>query len=308
MRMLEGTTRDPRDIVGTVPPTLVEITVEKVAINAVMAGCQPEYLPVVIAALEAVCTDEFNMHGLLATTMRNGPVFIVNGPIRTQIGMNSGGNVLGQGNRANSTIGRAVQLIVRNVGGGTPGGIDRATHGSPAKVGFCFAEDEEGSPWNPLSVDRGFAAGMNTVTAFPGEAPRIHFDQLSRTPEALTRSFAEGLRATVSPRLAVQFDAVLVISPEHANRYREAGWTKDRFMFELHALLEIDADTIVRGSGGIAEGVPQAFAGTKLPKFNTDGGLLVVHAGGEAGLFSSIIGGWVSGAMGSVPVTKEIRP
>ena len=308
MRMLEGTTRDPGDIVGTVPPTLVEITVEKVAINAVMAGSKPEYLPVVIAALEAVCTDEFNMHGLLATTMPNGPVFIINGPIRNQIGMNSGGNVLGQGNRANSTIGRAVQLIVRNVGGGTPGGIDRATHGSPAKVGFCFAEEEEGSPWNPLSVDRGFAADTNTVTAFPGEAPRIHFDQLSRTPEALTRSFAEGLRATVSPRLAVQFDAVLVISPEHANRYREAGWTKDRFMSELHALLEIDADTIVRGSGGIAEGVPEAFAGTKLPKFNTNDGLLVVHAGGEAGLFSSIIGGWVNGEMGSVPVTKEIRP
>jgi len=307
MRMLEGTSRDPSDIVAVVPPTLVEATVEKVAINAVMAGCKPEYLPVVIAALEAICTDEFNMHGLLATTMPCGPVFVINGPIRDQIGMNHGINVLGQGNRANSTIGRAVQLIIRNIGGGLPGELDRATHGSPAKLGLCFPEDEAGSPWQPLSVDRGFDEGANTVTAFAGESPRILLDQLSRSPEALTLSLAESLKATISPRLAMRFDGILVISPEHVDRYREAGWGKERFMGELRSALEMDTNPMLRGAGGIDEGVPEAFADSTLPKFDPNGGLLVVHAGGPAGLFSSVIGGWVNGDMGSTPVTKEIH-
>jgi hypothetical protein len=121
LRMLSGTSRRPHEIVAIVPPDLVPVTVEKVAINAVMAGCKPEYLPIVLAAVEAACTDTFNMHGLLATTMPVGPVLIVNGPIRRRIGMESGVNVLGQGNRANATIGRALQLVVRNVGGGRPG-------------------------------------------------------------------------------------------------------------------------------------------------------------------------------------------
>lgn len=307
--MLTGTTRPPSNVVAVVPPTLVEVTVEKVAINAVMAGCRPEYLPVVIAGLEAVCTDEFNMHGLLATTMPNAPVFIVNGPIRHEIAMNSKGNVLGQGNRANSTIGRAIQLVIRNVGGGLPGEIDRATHGSPAKVGFCFAEDEEGSPFEPLSVDRGFDAGTNTITAFAGEAPRVIFDQLTRDPDGLVLSLAEHLRTVVSPRLAMAFDAILVLCPEHADRFRQAGWTKTQFREALDAALEIDGSTIIRGAGGIAEGIPEGFDGHSVPKFDNsgNGGLLVVHAGADAGLFSSVIGGWVNNTMGSAPVTKEIR-
>jgi len=147
LAMLEGTTRSPEEVIALTPPNLAECTVEKVAINAVLAGCRPEYLPVVLAAVEAVCTDEFNMHGIVATTMGVGPVLVVNGPIAQRIGMNSGVNALGQGNRANLTIGRALQLVIRNVGGGRPGEVDRATHGSPAKLSFCFAEDEAGSLW-----------------------------------------------------------------------------------------------------------------------------------------------------------------
>ena len=133
LRMLEGTRRAPGDVVAVVPPDYAECTVEKVAINAVMAGCRPEYLPVVLAAVEAVCTDAFNIHGVLATTYFVGPVVIVNGPIAAAIGMNSGVNALGQGNRANATIGRALQLVIRNVGGGRPGEVDRATLGNPGK-------------------------------------------------------------------------------------------------------------------------------------------------------------------------------
>jgi hypothetical protein len=305
LRMLEGTTRAADEVVAVVPPDLVDCTVEKVAVNAVMAGCRPEYLPVVLACVEAACTDEFNMHGLLATTYFSGPVVIVNGPIARAIGMNSKGNVLGQGNRANATIGRALQLVVRNVGGGTPGGVDRATLGNPGKYTFCFAEDEEDSPWEPLSVERGFGPDASTVTLFAGEGPRGIVDQLSRTPESLARSLAAALRSVAHPKLVLGFDAFVVVSPEHARVFAEAGWSKARVKEELHALLQLDGAELVRGAGGIAEGLPEAFAGATLPKFGPEG-LWLVHAGGKAGLFSAIIGGWVNGQAGSQPVTREV--
>ena len=305
LRMLEGTTRAADEVVAVVPPDLVECTVEKVAINAVLAGCKPEYLPVVLAAVEAACTDTFNMHGLLATTMPVGPVMIVNGPIRARIGMNAGINAMGQGNRANATIGRALQLVVRNVGGGRPGGVDRATQGNPGKISFCFPEDEEGSPWEPLHVSRGFAPDASTVTLFPGEGPRGIVDQLSRDPESLARSFAECLKTVQHPKLAMAFDAILVVSPEHGRVFKEAGWTRRQLLDRLQELTTLDGDTIIRGAGGIAEGLPEAFAGAQIPKFRP-GGVLLVHAGGGAGLFSTIIAGWVNGETGSQPVTKEI--
>ncbi len=305
-RMLAGTTRDADEVVALAPPNLVECTVEKVAINAVMAGCLPEYLPVVIAALEAICTDEFNMHGVLATTMGVGPVLVVNGPIRNEIGMNAGINVLGQGNRANSTIGRAVQLTIRNVGGGAPGGVDRSAQGNPGKIGLCFPEDEEGSPWEPLSVERGFDPDVSTVTAFCGEGPSIIVDQKSRTPESLTRLIGQTVMTTVSPRMVMGMDAMLVLSPEHAARYRDAGWSKADFRAAFDEATALQSDDILEGHDGIDEGLPAGMAGIPLQKFRPDGGLLIVHAGGPAGLFSSIIGGWLSGPGGSIPVTKEI--
>ena len=304
-RMLGGTSRDPSSVVALVPPDLVECTVEKVAVNAVMAGCRPEYLPVVLAALEAICTDKFNMHGVLATTMSVGPIFVVNGPIVGEIGMNHGVNALGHGNRANSTIGRAVQLVVRNVGGGAPGGVDRATLGHMGKQGFCFAEDEEGSPWTTLAEDRGFNRAQSTATAFCGEGPRLIVDQQSRSADSLTRMLADGLLGVVSSRMVMGMDAMLVLSPEHMARYRDAGWNRARFIQELSAHLTVDTDTIVAGAGDIDDGLPTGLAGLTLSKFRP-GGLLVVHAGGTAGLFSAIIGGWVNGPMGSDPVTKEI--
>ena len=307
LRMLEGMTRDAAEVVAVVPPSLVECSVEKVAVNAVMAGCRPEYLPVVIAAVEAVCTDEFNMHGVLATTMSVAPVLVVNGPVAERIGMNSGLNALGQGNRANSTIGRALQLVVRNVGGGRPGEVDRATFGSPAKVGFCFAEDETGSPWTSLAESRGFGAGASAVTVFAGEAPCIFADERSRSPESLTRHLAQALSTTISPRMMLGMDAMLVLSPEHMARYADAGWSRDRFMEELSAELLFNGDDLLAGNDGIAAGLPPAAAGQKIPKFRP-GGLLVTHAGSKAGLFSAIIGGWANGPRGSDPVTREISP
>jgi thiol-disulfide isomerase/thioredoxin len=302
LHMLAGTSRNPADIVAVVPPDLAPCTVEKVAINAVLAGCRPEYLPVVIAALKAACTERFNIHGVLATTYSVGPVVIVNGPIVRAIGMNSGVNVLGQGNRANATIGRALQLVVRNVGGGRPGEVDRSTLGNPGKYTFCFAENEDGSPWEPLSVERGLPVGTSAVTVFAGEGPRTVFDQLSRTPESLARSFAWCLRTIAHPKLARDYEALVVVSPEHARVFREAGWTKTRLREEILGLLTIPGAELVRGAGGCAEGMPTAAT---LPKFLPER-MWFVHAGGPAGLFSSIIGSWVAGEAGSQPVTQEV--
>jgi hypothetical protein len=306
LRMLTGTTRAPDEVVAIVPPDLVEVTVEKIAINAVMAGCLPEYLPWVIAAVEAVCTDEFNIHGVLATTMPVGPVIVCNGPGTRAIGMNAGGNVLGQGNRANLTIGRAVQLVVRNVGGGRPGEVDRAAHGNPGKISFCFAELEQGSPFTPLATSLGAPAGANALTVFAGEGPRCIVDQLARDPDSLANTFAACLRTLHNPKLVLGFDVILVIGPEHARVFAEAGWDRDRLLDELHSRLQIPGTELVRGAGGIAEGVPEHLRDITLGKFRP-GGILVVHAGGGAGLFSAMIGGWANGDVGSKPVTRLVR-
>ncbi|MEZ4663142.1 MAG: hypothetical protein R2911_36805, partial [Caldilineaceae bacterium] len=301
LNMLTGTSRAPSEIVGVIPPDGAACTVEKVAINAVMAGCKPEYLPVVLAAVEAACLDEFCMHGLLATTWFSGPVVIVNGPIAKAIGMNAGVNALGQGNRANATIGRALQLVIRNVGGGRPGGVDRSCLGNPGKYTFCFAEREEDSPWESLAVERGLWPGDSAVTLFAGDGVQGIYDQRSRTPAALTQTFAECLTAVAHPRAVQASDAILVISPEHARVYREAGWSKARLRQELDERLLLPVDQVWTRA-------ERAGASTeRVAKFRP-GGLHIVHAGGNAGMFSAIIGGWVaSGAMGSVAVTQKIE-
>lgn len=302
LRMLTGTDRDPQDLVATIPPLLEPATVEQVAINAVMAGCRPEYLPVVLAAVEAACTDQFNMHGLLCTLWFSGPVVIVNGPIRHEIGMNADKNALGQGNRANSTIGRALQLVIRNLGGGRPGigGIDRSALGAPSKVGWCFAEDEENLPdgWPSLAVERGFDPTDSTVTLFAGHGPSGAVDQTSRTPEDLTRSLAGRLIATGHPHQPSE--AMLVMTPEHQRVFADAGWSKQRFRDELDPLLMLDPATALAAiSGGSAR------PSQGIPKFRRDS-LMIVRAGGDAGAFSAIIEGWIGGQKGSEPITRVI--
>jgi hypothetical protein len=305
-RMLEGTSRDPAEVLGDVPPNLVPVTVEKVAINAVLAGCKPEYLPVVLAAVEAALLPPFCMHGLLATTYFSGPMVVVCGPLAKAIGMNSQGNALGQGNRANATIGRALQLVIRNVGGGRPQGVDRATLGNPGKYTFCFAED--GDPkWSNLNEDAGLARNANSVTLFAADGVQGIVDQKARTPEPLCRSFAEALKVVSHPKMVQAADAFLVVSPEHARVFHDAGWSKEAVIKTLRDYLTRPGQELVRGAGGMEEGLPPALAERSFEKFR-DGGLRLVRAGGEAGMFSAVIGGWgASGTIGSSPVTHEIR-
>lgn len=303
LRMLEGTRRAPGEVVGSVPPNYNACTVEKVAINAVMAGCKPEYMPVVLAAVEAALMEDFGMHGLLATTFFVGPMVVVNGPIAREIGMNARINALGQGNRANATIGRALQLVIRNVGGGVPGGVDRAVQGNPGKYTFCFAEREEDSPWESLAVERGFGPEVSTVSLFAASGVTAISDTRSRDPEGLCSSIAACLKGVAHPKHANIMGPVLVISPEHTRRFADAGWSKARFREELDRYLEIPVEQLLSGAGGIPEGISQERAAVQktLPKFRP-GTLHIVRAGGDAGLFSSIIGSWA----GTQSVSKEI--
>ena len=307
MRMLGGTNREAGEIIGEVPPDRVPCTIEKLAINAVMAGCKPEYFPLVIAAVEAALDDVFCMHGLLCTTYFSSPVVIVNGPTATRINMNSGVNALGQGNRANATIGRALQLIIRNVGGGIPGGIDRAVMGNPGKYTYCFAEDESDSGWPSLAMDRGFARDDSVVSLFAGEGLQGIVDQQSRTPESLAGSFAASLRTVAHYKYFGVCDAILVVSPEHRRVIREAGWSKADLREALAERLRVPAETVLRGIDGVAEGTPESLRGKQLSKFRK-GGLHIVSLGGTAGMFSAIIGGWVAaGERGSQMVSQRIE-
>lgn len=277
LRMLNGTTRDPDELLGQVPPALSPCTVEKAAVNAVLAGCKPEYFPVVLAAVEAVLNPDFAMHGVLATTDFASPIVIVSGPIAKRIGMNSGCNALGQGTRANATIGRAVQLVIRNIGGGVPGGVDRATLGHPGKFTYCIAEDESDEDWVPLRVDRGLPKETSAVTMFAGGGVHGIWVEGARRPEDIVEQTGEWLRRLGFPGLLGH--AVVIITPEFHRIYSEHGWGRERIK---SALLE--------ASQGMID----------------EEGLLLVRAGGPAGLASAAIGGWGVGERGSNPITKEI--
>src|SRR5438034_1346454 len=214
--MLEHTSRDAQEVVGAVPPYGAEATVEKVAINAVLAGCPAEALPIVLAAVEAACVESFAWHGLIATTYPAGPTVVVSGPLAADVGMNAGGNALGQGNRANLTIGRALQLVGWNVGGGRPGIEDHATHGQMGKLGSCFAERlNDPAPWPGLAQARGVAPDETGVTLMATEAPRVIVDQLARDPDGLSASLALALESVAHPKQRLAFDVLLVVGPEH---------------------------------------------------------------------------------------------
>lgn len=315
LRMLAGTDRDPQEVVAVVPPNLAPATVEKVAINAVMAGCRPEYLPVVLAALEAVCTDAFNAHGVMATTMGASPVLVVSGPIRHRIGMNMKLGALGQGNRANATIGRALRLVLRNVGGARPGGTERSTLGNPMKFTMCFAEWEERSPWTPLHVERGFAPEDSVVTAFAMTSGPVQLvDQQSRSAAQLAGTFGLCLESAFAPKLHYATDTLLVVCPEHVDTLHRDGWGKQELRARIQEVTRRPMRELVQDETS-GSGVPKEAAermtpeqlDRELPKFRRDADIHIVVAGADAGKFSGAFHGWATGEIGSQPVSVKIR-
>ena len=305
LKILDGTRRRPDETVGPMPPNLVPCTIEKIAINAVMAGCKPEYMPVVLAVVEAALLPPFNLHGILATTNTVGPVIMINGPVARQIGMNSAGNVFGQGNRAHAAIGRALQLVVRNVGGGIPGEIDRAVFGNPGKYSFCFAEDESDGRWTSYAVEKGFAPEASTVTLFGGDGVTPIIDHISRTPEALCKAYVRSLLALYNRYQVNEVAAFLVVGGEHQNVFYEAGWSKEGLRRYLEERLTVRVGDLVPGRGGLGplSDEERNDPDRLVPKFRT-GTLNIIRAGGRAGKYSAIISGL--GSSGMMPVTKEI--
>lgn len=255
-RMLAATDRLPSELIGKIPPNYAHATVEKIAINAVAAGAKPEYLPVIIAAIEAAAGGRFPLHGAIASTDGIAPMMIVNGPIREQIGMNWGLNALGQGNRANMTLGRALRLVLRNVGGAREGEIDQTVQGGAHKFTLTFAEYEDASPWPPLHVEHGYEPDDSVVTLLPViGGPRLCIDEYSRSARALVGSLAMGVQRIFSPNGQIG-PSMLVVSPEHADVYRRDGWSKDDIreaIMELSALPIRERLATDKVGGGITE-------------------------------------------------------
>jgi hypothetical protein len=224
-RMLRHTHRAPTDIVASIAPAFGPATVERVAINAVMAGCYPEYLPVLLAAAEAVSAPEFNLQSIQTTTNPVTPWLIVNGPIARKLNINSGTNCLGPGTWANATLGRALRLILQNIGGGLPGDMDRATQGQPGKFTFCCAENEEASPWEPLHVERGFAPDSSTVTV-AGAGGTWNMNTHAKDAADLLRVIADTMTYPAGSDFTYGGAPWLILSPEHAQVLKLGGLSK----------------------------------------------------------------------------------
>jgi hypothetical protein len=232
-RMLAATSRDPQSVVARLDPRQGEATVERIAINVVMAGCAPEYLPVVLAAIEAVADPAFNLNGIQATTNPVGPLLIVSGPIRARIGINSGRNALGPGCRANATIGRAVRLCLINIGGGVPGEVDKAILGMPGKYTFCLGENEEESPWEPLHVERGLRSEESAVTAVGAQGTNNVLILSGHAEDAL--ALAADAMATMGNNnvLLGAGNPVVFFSPGHARQFVAQGFATKRAVREF---------------------------------------------------------------------------
>lgn len=276
------------ELIGLVAPRHGRATVERIAINAVMAGCRPEYLPVVIAGVAAICDPGFALEGVSGTTDAVTPLVIVNGPIRARLEVNCAASVFGAGWRANATIGRAVRLVWVNVGGARPGLISMSTFGQPGRYSYCIGEHEEASPWEPLHVEHGFAAGESTVAALAAEAPQIVVNATGRTAREILDTVARAGVVIASPDLAPLGDTLLVIGPEHAKTIAGDGWTKAdvrEFVWE-HAQVTV--------------------AGARAHKFREPAVLRIVVAGGTAGRFSAWIPGWPFRGSPSTLVLKQI--
>jgi hypothetical protein len=224
--MLAATKRARDEIVAHIAPGFGAASVERIAINAVMAGCRPEYLPALLAAVEAVADQTFNLQGIQATTNSATPWIIVNGPLATTLGVNSGLNCLGQGNRANATLGRALRLVLQNIGGALPGQMDRATHGQPGKYTFCCAENEPANPWEPLHVECGFSGDESVVTVV-GAAGTLNLNSHSKDAADLLRAIALSLVYPTSNDYHFAGAPWVILSPEHAEVLKHGGLSKD---------------------------------------------------------------------------------
>lgn len=310
--MLDACALAPQTVIGRIPPCYGEATVEKIAANAVMAGCRPEMMRVLIPLVRAVCDERFNAHGVQATTHFAAPLIMINGPVRQELGFWSKQNVFSNVARANSTLGRALQLLLLNMGGGRPDGIDMSALGNAGKFSSCIAENEEESPWEPLHVERGLTREQSALTLFATEPPRGVSEHTAQKGEVVLRAICQALATVWSYRSCGRAEAVVVLCPEHVKTLHRGGFTKQQvrqFLFEntgiplrYYALPDNG-----EGTQMTAQYREITIQGERCyQKFRAPESIQIFVAGGTAGKFSAVLGSWTTGAAGSQMVTYPI--
>jgi len=225
-QMLRGTQRRPDELVGNVPPAMEPATVRTVAIHALMAGCRPEYLPVVLGGLKLMLREEFNLNGVQGTMHGVAPLMIVNGPYAKSIGLHGGNGCFGPGFRPNASIGRAIRLMLMNLGGGIPGVGSATVFSTPLRYTACLAENTERSPWETIAVSRGYSPNDDVITCAMVESPRLCYDDVSQEPLRLLTGIADSMAAMSSWNMHVRSDMVVAMSPEQATICASGGMTR----------------------------------------------------------------------------------
>jgi hypothetical protein len=289
---------DPDATLLRIPPRWGVLTREVLAVNMVMAGCLPAYSPVVRAALLALGQPAFNLNGVQATTHMAAPLLVVNGPVRDEIGLNGGAGVFGSGFRANATIGRAIRLVLINVGGGRPGELDKSTLGNPSKYAFCIAENEEASPWAPYSVEQGFQRGDDTVFVIATEGPHSVTNHVADDPEGILDSMVSAMSTFAHNNAVSSGSCAVVIGPEHATTIAAHGWTRHdvRSYLWLHAGNSFEQISFGHRYGRVYNrNLPRWYRRTpdeRIPVVPSPDDIHLFVAGGTAGRFSAFLPGW----------------
>ncbi len=302
--MLDAAKIDPQHQLAFIENRQISVTAEKVAINAVMAGCRSEYMPIVVAAVEALADPKYGYHGPATSTGGSAVFMLVNGPIAKELDINSGDNLFGPGWRANATIGRAIRLVMRNVIGTLPGELDRSSMGHGGKYSYCIAENEtDSSPWPPFHTTRGFHRDQNTVTVFAALAPHQISNQLSVAPEGVLTTMCANMRISAGTNRRPQY--ALVFPGEHQLTMKKSGWSREQvqnYCFENSKLSMAELKRINIAPGPVT---PEDET-TMVDLVEGPEDFLVIAAGGIAGVQSSYIPGW-GGKNGSQSVTREIK-
>ncbi|HYC45221.1 MAG TPA: hypothetical protein VED01_07005 [Burkholderiales bacterium] len=281
----------PDELVGIEPVRRRHISAEKVAIAAVMAGCLPEYMPVVVAVIKAMCEPEFGLHGATASTGGSAPFVVVNGPVRTALGMNATHNVFGNASRANATIGRSIRLFILNVLGGIPGQLDRSTIGHPGKYTFCIAEDEEDSPWRALSAERGIPEGASAVTVLAAESPHQIMNEWTHDPREILDTYIAAIRGNMLTYSIWAGNYAMVVPKQHRQIFAAAGWSKQNireYVFERAHVQRREWRSVGKSAvAGRKDDEDRTYRALRTPD-----DLLVIAAGGPAGGFGAIVPPW----------------
>ena len=289
-RFLAAAQLSGSDVIGVEPVRRRSINAEKVAIAAVMAGCLPEYMPVVVAMVKAMCEPQYALHGSTASTGGSAPFIVVNGPIRLALGMNATHNVLANASRANASIGRSIRLMLINVLGGIPGQLDRATLGHPGKFTFCVAEDEEDSPWLPLSEERGVAAGVSAVTMMQVESPHQIMNEWTHDPKEILDTYAAAMKSNLLTYSIWEGNYAMVVPKQHREIFAAANWSKQNirdYVFEVAHVKRGDWRSVGKANIAGRKDEDKVYRALRSPD-----DLLVIAAGGPAGGFGAILPPW----------------